>query len=802
MNTIYPAHIHPETGMVQTCTAHCRQTAAYAAAALTDVGLSSCGYYAGLLHDMGKFKDEFKQYIESGHQKRGSVIHSFAGVRYLLEKHTTEFASMHMEDLVYEILAYAIGAHHGLFDCIDESHQNGYLHRLQTPVAGDDEAIAHFHEQCAGEEETDRLFEKAAKELAPFMEGCWDLTASNSENAQIRNSENQFLFGMAVRLLTSAVMEGDRRDTAEFMTGAAFPAPANGELWTELLNKVEERLQAFPQDTPIAEARHYFSDACRKAADLPSGVYRLNIPTGGGKTLSSLRYALAHAAKHNKKRIIFTFPLLSILEQNSKVIRQALQAEDNDDLVCEHHSNVLLERDTGEELDRYELLTDSWSSPIIITTLVQLLNTLFDGKTSCVRRFHALTNAVLVIDEVQTVPTKLLSLFHTAISFLAGLCHTTVILCSATQPYTEKLTHPILTETPVLIEYGDDIRDVFRRTDIQSAGDFRLDELPAFAERVLETTESLLIVCNKKAESEALYQAFDNRSYARFHLSAAMCVEHRKKTLRDLYASLSQKDKKTVCVATQVIEAGVDISFGAVIRVTAGLDSILQAAGRCNRNGEAGTLGKVYIVHLLNEDLQYLKDIKQGQDAIVSLLSKPEESQNDLSSDASIRAYYEKLYNSQTDEDRSKHDYSLPFLSTTLYELLSQNTQFQSEANALQPYFFHQAFATAGRAFEVFDTATTDVLVPWEKGKELILALNSEEARRDAVYARELIRQARGYTVSLYSYQKAALEKEQALYPVADGAILALAEGYYHPQTGFTTVHTKEESNPCATLIW
>ncbi|MBQ2726264.1 MAG: DEAD/DEAH box helicase family protein, partial [Clostridia bacterium] len=239
-----------------------------------------------------------------------------------------------------------------------------------------------------------------------------------------------FLYGLLVRLLTSAVMEGDRRDTAEFMSGAVYPPEADQNLWQTLLAGMEAKLNTLDSSSPINAARRKISDICREAAGKHSGVYRLNVPTGGGKTLSALRYALAHAEKYSKKRIIFTFPLLSVLEQNSDAIRKYT----GDDFVLEHHSNAVQEKISPEKLDDYELLTENWSSPIIITTLVQLLNTMFDGKTSSVRRFHALTDTVIVIDEVQTVPGNMLTLFNLAVTFLAEFCNTTVLLCSATQP--------------------------------------------------------------------------------------------------------------------------------------------------------------------------------------------------------------------------------------------------------------------------------------------------------------------------------------------------------------------------------
>ena len=180
-------------------------------------------------------------------------------------------------------------------------------------------------------------------------------------------------------------------------------------MWNAYLQHMEQKLSEFSSQTDIQKARREISDQCRRFANQPGGVYHLNVPTGAGKTLSSLRYALAHAAKWNKSRIIFTAPLLTILDQNAKVIRNFVG---DNSIILEHHSNLIRTQEIAEQLDTQELLLEDWSAPIIITTLAQLLNTFLDGNTSSIRRFQALADSVIVMDEVQTVPTKMLTLFN------------------------------------------------------------------------------------------------------------------------------------------------------------------------------------------------------------------------------------------------------------------------------------------------------------------------------------------------------------------------------------------------------
>lgn len=350
------------------------------------------------------------------------------------------------------------------------------------------------------------------------------------------------------------------------MAGITDPSipPSLNTFWQPYLERVEEKLARFPQDTPIKKARGEISVRCRAFSEKPGGIYRLNVPTGAGKTLSSLRYALAHAQKWGKRRIIFTSPLLSILEQNAQVLREYL---DDDRIILEHHSNVLHTQDS-DNLDLRELAVESWNAPVIITTLVQLLNTLFEGRTTAIRRFQGLCNSIIVIDEVQTVPSRMLSLFDLAVDFLANICGASVLLCSATQPCLEKAVHPLRTCQGDIIPYDPALWEPFHRTVITNAGGQTLEQIGAFALDLLAEVKSLLIVCNTKDEAAYLFGQLKEHAQACCHLSASMCIAHRRAALSGLEQALAE-GRKCLCVATQVIEAGVDISFERVIRLSA-----------------------------------------------------------------------------------------------------------------------------------------------------------------------------------------------------------------------------------------
>ena len=787
------AHI-AEDGRKQSTQQHCRNAAKYASNAVGSIGLSNTAYLAALLHDTGKFKSEFTDYlldaiIKKKPAKRGSVNHTFAGVRFTLERwHKT--GELSYSEMTAELLAFAIGSHHGLFDCVDEKQNNGFLHRQTKDGIGYEESIENYLLKCANQDELDDLFRLAVEEVAPIFDKIASLP--QQEDDALANSEIFFYVGLLGRLLLSAVIEGDRRDTAEFMDNKAFPKwPADmRENWSDCLKRVELKLKEFPSDQPNQKARQCISNDCRAFAEQPGGIYRLNVPTGGGKTLSGLRYALAHAKKWNKSRIIFTSPLLSILDQNAKVIRDYVA---DDSLILEHHSNLVEPASKCEQLGNLELLTEIWASPIIITTLVQLLNTIFSGKTSSIRRFHALCNSIIVIDEVQTVPNNMLTLFNLAVNFLSEICGATIVLCSATQPSLEIVRHPILYPPRDIVPRQQALWQIFKRTEIQDAGCCRLEELPQRIENSLTDCRSLLTVCNKKDEAAFLFQAFSNKDVQCFHLSASMCTEHRRNTLQALETALKKSKasgKKVVCFSTQVIEAGVDISFQRVIRLAAGMDSVIQSAGRCNRNAESSTPAKVCIIQCTDEKLFRLEDIRRGQTATIALLDayrkSPERFQNDLAGNEAIEFYYRHLYQSMDIgfQDDVVEEYG------SIFDLLADNPKY-ADANCAEVdrYFLRQAFRLAGRLFQVFDQDTTDVLVPYGKGRDLreaLIATSEIHVCHDYPYIKKLLDEAKLYSVSLFQYQLDQLFQQKALITLFDGSVYALTDGFYDENTGFS----------------
>lgn len=783
----YPAHIRKvdDKKYVQTVEEHCRGVSEIAAELLSDIGLEKTAYLAGMVHDLGKFSENFKNYIEKAADgekvQRGSVNHTFAGVRFLLEKHSDEQLSG-FSDIVLEILAYAVGAHHGLFDCVDDNNNNGFTKRIQKDGIDYFNAAQEFLKICCSKQDIEDLLKQSEKEFLPVFNEIEKL--ADNADAKIQNTQITFYIGFLARLILSAIIEADRSDTSQFMNGYSEKTVKNiSEIWINCIKNVEQKLSTMPLDKPINETRAQISALCAEAGNLESGIYRLNLPTGAGKTLTSLRYALHHALKHNKKRIIFTMPLLSIIEQNAGIIHEYIG---NEDILLEHHSNVIETDETGE-LDKRELLVESWDVPIIITTMVQLLNTLFAGKTANIRRMQALCNSIIVIDEVQTVPDKMLSLFNLALNFLAKICNATIILCSATQPCFEKTMYPLDKSVKDLITLTKEQETAFKRVRLEYKGEMDCEELADFAAGILEGNNSLLLVCNTKNEAAVMFNLLCSKikDVKAFHISAGMCTAHRKETIKEMQEALENKQQKVLCVSTQVIEAGVDVSFARVIRLLAGMDNIVQATGRENRNREFDGLAPGYIVRLKGEFLKGLSEIEAAKNAAANLLVKyknnPQIYDDDLMSAKAVNEYYKSLYENVKS---GYHDFYIESVRDSILNLMSCNENVDSgKIPEYNKYFMHQALKTAGGLFTVFDESSIDIIVPYDRGKEIIQKIFAV-GDKDYEKLKAILKEAKLYTVSLFKYQKIKLEEQGALIFVPSAGVYILQDGYYDELTG------------------
>lgn len=785
---MFLAHIRDDAK--QSLKEHCYNSAEIAQNSLREIGLGSTSYLAALFHDCGKANDAFQQYLIDSFNgkpvKKGSVIHSFAGENYFLNKyHNTENA---FEKITSELLACSIGSHHGLFDICSPDKQNGFAQRLTKQPTYDKESVTVFVNEVIDSKNISALFSSSVKEIE---------TSLNKIAAISNNKAEDYLFylGLLCRIITSAVMNGDRTDTANFLLKKEYDVKhENARTWAKICENISLNMQSFRSDTTINKSRRELSDLCFDFAGKDSGVYRLNIPTGGGKTLSALRYAAAHSVKKGKSRIFYIAPLISILEQNAGEIKKAVGEE----FVLEHHSDVIVDSDDFEELDQRKYLEDSWASPVIATTFAQFLNTIFSAKTSSVRRFRSLCNSVIIIDEVQSVPSKMISLFNLAINFLSRICNCTILLCSATQPCLEAVDHSMIIDGNIIKESDfKKYSEIFKRNSIIDCDNYRLEEIPKFVIEKAVKNRSLLVVCNKKAQAEFLFESIKNDVENCCHLSAGMCVAHRKKILKRIKESLS-RNEPIVCVSTQVIEAGVDISFDCAIRFSAGMDNIIQTAGRCNRNGENGSDSPVYIVHCRDENLKTLPDIqaaKQATDAlIVNFKNNANRFNDDLASADSISFYYHNLY---ANYSTNHFDYPIKNMPS-LFEMLSDNVRYRDSGQANE-YFLCQSFKTAGNLFSVFDSDSKSVIVPYDDGTNVIDRLQRFYYDKDYSSLQKEIKNASQYSVSVFDYQFKKLSEQNAIVSLCDGSFYTLSPDYYDENTGL--LDKPKEENPCNILI-
>ncbi len=796
----YVAHIRD--GSVQTCNDHCRNTADIASRLLKSIGLSNVAYLSGLLHDMGKYSDEFLKYIETvanGEEYKGpKVIHTFTGVSYILNRYHEEGT---FEKMTSEVIALAIGSHHGLFDIYKEAENfNAFIYRKEKQPEYDKKAISNFLSECASEDEIDKLFKDSTEEISTLY-SHFD-TDLKKENPEQMNKKAFYYLSLLARLILSAVVEGDRRDTAAFMLSKDYGFGLSVD-WKNELSKFNDFISSFPEETEIQKARQDFSEACFNFAQEKGGIYRLDLPTGGGKTLSGLRYALNHASLHGKNRVFYVAPLLSILEQNSQVIINAV----GDENVLLHYSNVSDDSVTGDELDKKELFQDSWENKIVITTLVQMLETMFSGRMSSVRRFNALTNSVIIFDEIQSLPVKVYSMFNLAINFLSLYCNATVILCSATLPSFDKAIYRMDVSKKEMISSTllNEKKPIFKRTTIKEwENDLSLKDVPEVVLSKSNEADSVLVVCNTKNEAAYIYSELRSKSSLKmFHLSAGMCPRHRKEVLREIITALKEGER-LICVSTQVIEAGIDISFSCVFRFASGIDSVVQSAGRCNRNGLDSVPHDVYILKIADESLRGLNEIQRSKEAMFNLLNEFNESPEifdfDLSSLKSIDYYYQILFSEFHVEEQ---DYINPKGGNkpTLFSYLSLNPQMGRDGitrDGRNDYFYCQSFDTAGSLFEVFDSNQKSIVVPYnDEAKDIIAQLQSESIRNELTILDSVLKKAKDYTVSIFEYSFTTLLKSDAIIQIEELGVFCLRDEYYDENTGVSTKEVKE----CDTLM-
>ena len=788
------AHINPyDSSKEQTVPEHLLSTARIAGNMGRFLRIENLAFLSGLYHDLGKFRQAFEQYIRSNAERRvGKINHSSAGAIFIYQRY---YIGNVTQKLTAQLISESIISHHGLNDCMSAEGEDCFRKRVESMEMLDyEEVMFNLGESEISLEETDHYFHAAVKEVEELL-----------NNATANKLKRSFAIGLIERMLLSILIDADRLDTAVFcedrdrgdLTAKILPD------WTSPKENLEKRLNEFPIKGGIYELRRIIADECLAFASNSPGIYRLTVPTGGAKTLSSMRYAINHAEKYGKKHILYIGPYLSILEQNSHVFKEALG---EDQLILEHHSNVLFDDYVEEmDLDKYRHLTENWDSPIIITTFVQFLNTLFSSKTSSVRRFHNLSDSVILIDEIQSLPINMIYIFNMTMNYLSSMCGTTILLSSATQPILDSLPVPIhMAEPAELISDVDSLYKHLKRVEVFAKEEvFDTEKLCSFLNKLIISQEDILVILNTKKAVEMVFRGLKEKisdlaeDVSLIHLSTNMCPQHRLNCL-DRMKNRKNGDR-LICISTSLIEAGVDLSFSCVVRSYAGLDHIAQAAGRCNRNGEREE-GIVYIIHYESEYLGQMKQIRRGaacSEAIIWEFNKSHERfHGNLLSRPAMDAFYKKYYHDP--DQRRVMNYPIDKLDTNLVDLLSSNrvgkNAYRGRSGTVKDpdLTMYQAFKTAGDNFEAISQNTTGVLVPYEKGKEIISKLNGNLKGKEIM---EWVRKGQRYTVDLSRNQIEKLSKSGVLAKLQNGTILAIKDGFYDNEVGVITEGKEEFLN-------
>ena len=811
------AHVHKLDGLQQLLIDHLLETSIISGQLAAKLNLGFVGELLGLMHDFGKYSRKFQKYIhdetglfnpdlddEESIPDGSKVDHSTAGAQWVYRELRKFGAAQGIGELFGQMLGLCIASHHGegLIDCLDGEGNPKWIERFNKT-----DELTHLAE-C--EQNTDEAVLQKAKELAgenlirSLLKAVKPILSDPVSNDKIK----EFYLGCLTRFLFSCLIDADRINSSDFEREAQKEVRRLTEKpdWHPAIDKLETHLAGFENRYPIDEIRRKISDDCLKRASDSQGIYTLTVPTGGCKTLASLRYALHHAKKHHLDRIIYIIPYTSIIDQNAQAVREIL----GEDWVLEHHSNLEPEKQSWQD----KLLSENWDKPIIFTTMVQFLDAWFGGGTRGARHIHPMTNAVLIFDEIQTLPVKCVHLFCNVLNWLTAFGKSTAVLCTATQPllgesglqnFPEGKRESIaargllrLPENAEIMGKHQDLDKLFAdlsRVEIrfnEKAGGWNVEEAGAFLLEQFQTALSCLFIVNTKKWAQELYQYCKGQNVppeALFHLSTNQCAAHRKAIFDTIKARLKNKEP-VICISTQLIEAGVDISMACVIRALGGLDSIAQAAGRCNRHGEKEGKGQVWVLNLQEQDFtRILPDIQAGKTHAERVFR--DFAGQDILQPAAMERYFEYYFYQRSDE----MSYSVKNSATgSLLDWLSDN--------ALNPYgekndkrskplpLLMQSFKSAGRAFQAIDAPTHAVIVPYGEGAELIVKLCGEWDPKKMYDAKK---KAQRYSVNVFPNVWNKLQKENALHETIEGSgIYYLNERYYNDEFGLSLDETSE----------
>ena len=687
------AHSLPAPAEWEPLEVHLNNVASRAAEFADRFGAAEWGRLAGLWHDLGKYSDAFQNYLltanglEAALEQNSKVDHSTAGARH----------SNNTLPTWGKLLAYVIAGHHaGLADAV------GSTSSLEVRLDENQRTIEPIPSAPS-----ELLNPGVTVDLPPL---------------EFQPNAAGFQIAFFTRMLFSCLVDADFLATEQFMDpdrAANRPAITSpfAAMQTALQRDLDGKASPHRSGT-VHRCRQKVLAACRRAAVIPKNMFSLTVPTGGGKTLSSLAFAIDHAIHFGKKRIVYAIPFTSIIEQTVGVFREVF-SDLSDEIVLEHHSNI--DPDSKNETRRSRLAAENWDAPLVVTTNVQLFESLFAARTSRCRKLHNLVDSVIILDEAQMLPVDRL---RPCLAVLEELCRNygcTVVLCTATQPAIEfQDDFPIgLRDVHEIIPERERLYRDMKRVTVRQLGKLTDDEL---VDRLTEH-ESFLTIVNTKSHAAKLYRELVERGGKDddiYHLSTLMCGQHRAETIQEIRRRLHGEQPCRV-ISTQLIEAGVDVDFPVVYRAVTGIDSIAQAAGRCNREGRQKS-ATVFVFE--PADVRLFGDLKSVAQTASEIIPDFE----DLLDPAAVHKYFELHYWKQ--EGDNKWD-KTPERGVMNCFPEGSNLQYQ--------------FRTAAERFRLIEETGPTIFVPHgEHGQPLI-----EQLRKNGPN-RFLLRQLQRYTVTLY----------------------------------------------------
>ena len=700
------AHISQD-GREQTVLAHLEGTALLSCAFATELDAAEQGKLVGLAHDIGKYTGAFQRRLLDGGPK---VDHATAGAFECLRS-GQPFA------------AFAVAGHHG---GLPDGGGRG-----DAPEAG----------TFWG-----RINRAAQGKLDDYS--AWKAELSLPRSGIPDYLQKDKLTGMFfTRMLFSCLVDADYTDTGAFMDGRAADAGK-----TASMEQLWERLQAyisgwFPPKGELNARRCAILERCiREGQRRAPGLPTLTVPTGGGKTVASLAFALAQARAQRMQRVVYVIPYTSIIEQTADTFREILGPEN----VLEHHSGVLFDTDEKGELtpDAMKLVraTETWDMPVVVTTAVQFFESLFSCRPSQCRKLHRLAKSVIIFDEAQMLPLSYLRPCVWAMAQLVEHYGASAVLCTATQPALGPLFREFAPELPMeeLCPMAAEDWDAFRRVHFCRVGKLTWDELAG----QLQAQEQVLCVVNRRKVAQTVFRKLTGEG--NFHLSTLMCPAHRKTVLAEIRRRLGEGLPCRV-VSTSLIEAGLDVDFPAVFREEAGLDSILQAAGRCNREGRRPLPDSTVTIFQGEAGPPQLFAAAIGAGRLV--LDRFE----DIASREAVHAYF-----------------------STLLDLNGRDAQDKQGILSLMETDFFPFRTVAERFHLIDDSSTVIVYIPRGEGADLIARLRGGE------HSRDLYRRLGQYGVSVYEDHFKALTQAVVLEPLGDGSFVLDDLNLYSETTGLS----------------